>query len=30
MHISKDIETIKKIYSSLGYNFAKVDVKGKH
>ena len=23
----KDIETIKQLYSSLGYNFAKVDVK---
>ena len=25
--LKKDIETIKQLYSSLGYNFAKVDVK---
>ena len=28
-YLSKDIETIKKIYSSLGYNFSKVDAKVK-
>ena len=29
-YLSKDIEIIKKLYSSLGYNFAKVETKIKN